>query len=521
MNGTIWPAAGIMFAVVLTALVTAALLAWWLFRRLLHHWSSQPINKTFMQLYLSLRSTSLDQVLLTEQASHSGDIVLRPMGARKPIHTFDSLSLVPAQLARPPLPLDEPVDLSVEIGPAAPRPVRLQMPIFVSGMAYGLSLSRQAQLALIRGTAMAGTAINSGEGAWLPEGPVLAHRWFHQIGRGPWTHRPDLIRLADLVEIHVGQGAEMSAPLTKPADKLGPGLKRSMGIHDQSAVISSGLHWQGEPKTLRQMVHLVRSINPWCPVGVKLGATGTLEAEIVEAVDAGVDFITLDAQEAGTGNAPQPLVEGIGISFLPMVTRAVRQLERLDARGKVTLIVSGGLRQTNDFMKALALGADVTAIGTSALIAIAHGQFEGILPDPPWSLIQHGSPHAHRLDVEKGARSLYNFLSSTRKEMALMLRTMGKSSLDQLDPSDLCCDDYRLAWELGIRSSLRPFPPAEMHLAHVASAAGRINRDINRLLARRGSSATSAAAHTRLLQESRQSAPANPATRASDYVPGT
>lgn len=484
---------GISILTTTMVLTVAALVLAVLARRLTRRWTTKPPNQTLVQLALSLMSTDPTQIVMLEQRAETGDMVLRPMGSRQPARNLQVLDFVAAQLARPPLPLGAEIDLSVEIGPQAPKPVTLQLPVFISGMAYGQALSREAKLALVRGAALAGTAINSGEGAWLPEEPVLAYRWFYQIGRGDWTHRPDLIRLADLVEIHVGQGSEMSAPLTKPAAILGPDLSHSMKVDNPSAVIRSGLHWRGQPVTLSELLRLVRQINPTCPVGVKLGATNMIEADITTAVQAGVDFITLDAEQAGTGNAPQSVVEGMGIPFLNMLVRAVRHMERLGVRGRVSLIAAGGLRSADDFLKALALGADALAIGTAALIAIAHRQFEEKLHEPPWRLVQHGNPQARRFNAELGARSLANYLSSCRKEMALMLRTIGKPSVRDLDPSDLCCDDPDLAGRLGVHCSLDPLPPPVMHQQQTSALARRVQRDINSLLSR----LTSDAVHIR------------------------
>lgn len=496
---TLIVAGSVLTAILVLAAVSMAVIL--LSRRLAHRWTTKPLNQTLMQLALSLMSTEPTRVLLLEQQAETGDMVLRPMGSRQPARNLQILDFVSAQLTHPPLPLDAKVDLSVEIGPQAPRPVTLQLPVFISGMAYGQALSRWAKLALVRGAALAGTAINSGEGAWLPEEPVLAYRWFYQIGRGDWTHRPDLIRLADLVEIHVGQGAEMSAPLTKPTAQLGRQLSRSLNVDGPSAVIRSGLHWRGTPKSLSQLVQLVREINPDCPVGVKLGATDLVEADILEAVEAGVDFITLDAEQAGTGNAPQSLVESTGIPFLHMLVRAVRHLEKLGVRGRISLIVAGGLRDTNDFLKAMALGADALGIGTAALIALAHRQFEETLHEPPWSLVQHGGTQSRRFNSELAARNLANYLISCRKEMALMLRTIGKASVRQLDPSDLCCDDPILARDLGVHYSLHPLPPSVMYLQQLTGHARRLQRDVNSLLARASHLTTNAGVHIRQLQE--------------------
>ncbi|HEY8449392.1 MAG TPA: FMN-binding glutamate synthase family protein, partial [Bacillota bacterium] len=426
---------------ILSPIVTAAVV--WLFavigavygvRRLLRLWSTVPASETPLQLALSLQSTPPWILLSIQQRAETGDMIIRPMGSRRPGPGLDAIDLVPAQLSRSPLPIDADVDLAIELCSHVPRPVRLELPVFVAGMGYGLALSREAKLALVRGAALAGTAIHSGEGAFVPEEPVLAYRWFYQIGRGQWTHRPELVRLADLVEIHAGQGAEFGAPLTKPPFRLGQDLARTLGLSaQQPATIPAGLNWRGRPLTLAELVELVRGFNPFVPIGVKLGAGDAIEEDLAVAVAAGVDFITIDGGEAATGGAPASLNESVGIPLLHALHRAVRFLERCDLRGRIALIASGGLREPADFVKVLALGADAVAIGSAALFAISHRQVERILPRPPLRLVLHGSRESQDFNVELGAHQLANYLESCRKEMQLLLRTLGKRRVGELD----------------------------------------------------------------------------------------
>ena len=471
-------------AVLTTVLVlaTAAVGGAALVRRLARRWTTTPASETPMHLPLSLSSTPWEDVLFTELRAETGDVAVRPMGSRRPVLSMDLLDLVAAQLAELPEPLDAGIDLSVELCPHVPRPVRLELPVYVAGMGYGVALSREAKVALALGSALAGTGVCSGEGAFLPEEPVLAYRWFHQVGRGAWTHAPDAVRRADLIEIHVGQGAEASAPLTKPPGRLLAGVRTAMALEgDQPATIRSRLHWQGRPVDLAELVGILRDLNPQVPVGVKLAASDAIEADLAAAVAAGVDFIALDGEEAGTGNAPLGLSEAVGVSLLPALARADDWLRSQGLRGRVALLASGGLRQPADFLKVLALGADAVGIGTAALIALAHRQFEAILPEPPSRLVSHGSDLAPRFNASQGAHHLANYLESCRKGMQLLLRTVGKRRVSELTRADLSCRDRDLAESLGIRWNLAPVDPGRMALRRLRWNATRTGERLDAL----------------------------------------
>jgi len=479
----------VLAALLTTVLVlgTAALVLLKGGRRLMRRWTTRPAGETAMHLPLSLESTPWQDVLFAELRAETGDVPVRPMGSRRPALTLDLVDLVAAQLAEKPVPMDAHVDLSVELCPHVPRPLRMSLPVYISGMGYGVALSREAKLALALGSALAGSAVCSGEGAFLPEEPVLAHRWIYQVGRGAWTHTPDAVRRADMIEIHVGQGAEVAAPLTKPPGRLGEGVRKAMGLRDdEPAVIRSRLHWQGRTVELAELVRILRDLNPDVPVGVKLAASDVLEADLAVAVEAGVDFIAIDGEEAGTGNAPLGLSDAMGVSLLPALARADDWLRAQGVRARVALLASGGLRQPADFLKVMALGADAVGIGTVALIALAHRQFEAILPDPPSRLVSHGSELARGFNAVQGAHNLANFLESCRKGLQLLLRAVGRRSVKELTRADLSCRDRDLAESLGIRWNLAPADPHRLAVRHLRWAAVRTGEHLDALELRFG-----------------------------------
>lgn len=98
---------------------------------------------------------------------HHGEMAA--MGVpRTDLPSWDDIQILTAQLHRRPLLEDTSVGTELVIGPNAQKPLRLEIPIFVSGMSFG-ALSEEAKTAMARGAELAGTAICSGEGGMLPE----------------------------------------------------------------------------------------------------------------------------------------------------------------------------------------------------------------------------------------------------------------------------------------------------------------------------------------------------------------
>jgi glutamate synthase domain-containing protein 2 len=416
-------------------------------RRMIQAVLTRPLADTLAELYVSSQSTTPLKMIYLSQRAQSGEAVIRPMGSAHPAHGLDDLALNPAQLARHPLPRTQAVDLSVTLGRRARRPLRLEIPIFVSGMAYGLAVTREARLAMARGTAMAGTALNSGQGPYFEEERRLCRSYILQFGRWTWNREVEVLRQADMLEIQVGQGAQPGNAVVGQVGDVGPEIREMLHIGpDEPPVIHARLFLDSpdRPASLHEVVDYLRGVCPDVPVAVKIGAGDDIEADIEAALDGGVDVVVVDGTEGATGNAPITISDHFGIPTLPALARASRVIR--DRGADVQLVISGGLREPGDFLKAIALGADCVAVGTAALFAIAHPQITRTVPFyPPTDLVFYRSRPQIPLDVDAAAAALANYLESCRAEMEIALRTMGKASLCELGPDDLVALDEGVA----------------------------------------------------------------------------
>lgn len=459
------PLGEILTGALATALITALLLLAGAFllgrafaRLSLNHFFRAQIKNTLVELYSSLMSTPPLEGVNINLRAETGRPVERPMGSPKNFPGLDGLLFVPAQLARLPTPEDVPVDLATVIGPGASRPLVLSLPVLVSGMAYGFALSERAKLAIARGTRLADTATNSGEGPLLPAERREAAKLVLQYNRGGWSRDPALLRQADMLEIQLAQGSEAATSRRKAATDLPPRARRLLGLSPgQTALIHSRLPEMNRPADLVPLVAWLRETAPGIPVGVKLCASDRLEEDLAWVLAAGADAVTVDGAEAGTANAPVTISDDFGLPLVYALPRAARFLREADPLRRVTLIASGGLRGPADFLKVLALGAQAVAIGTAALMAVSHGQITDALPfEPPTALVFADGDLARRLDVERGARALANFLESCRQELTLAVRALGKTAIQAVDASDLCCLDPDLAALAEVRLTTVP-----------------------------------------------------------------
>jgi glutamate synthase domain-containing protein 2 len=436
----------------LVAIVTVGAIAWALpvlVRRIIRIILSRPMSDTLAELYLSLRSTPAMDFLYSSLRAETGDIVIRPMGSARPSHGLDDVALVPAQLATAPLLDTEPVDLTVAVGRARARPLKSSLPIYISGMAYGLALTRETRLALAMASGRARVPLNSGQGPFLAEERRLADTYILQFGRWAWNRDLEILAQADMIEIQVGQGAMPGNAVLATPGEVGPEVRQLMGLAPgESPTIHARLFLTdpAHPASLDAVVAFLRREAPDVPLAVKMGAGQSLEADMDVCLEAGVDAIVIDGTEGATGNAPITLSDHFGIPTLMALVRAVRHLERRQARGRVALLVSGGFREPGDMLKALALGADMVGIGTIAMFAVAHRQITKAVPFfPPTDLVFYRSRPHLPLDPEQGARGLANFLESCRREMTIAMRAMGKRRLADLTPKDLTALDPVIA----------------------------------------------------------------------------
>ncbi|QSP93913.1 CDGSH iron-sulfur domain-containing protein [Marinobacter salinisoli] len=367
---------------------------------------------------------------------HHGPMTAMGVPRHKLPH-WDDLQLLTAQMAKKPLMEDANVETGVVIGANAQKPLTLKIPLFVSDMSFG-ALSEEAKLALAKGAEMAGTGICSGEGGMLPDEQQANSRYFYELASARFGYDESQLCRVQAFHFKGGQGAKTGTGGHLPGNKNVGRISEVRGIPEGEPAISpptfTDLHTVDD---FRAFADRVRELTGGIPIGFKLSANH-IEEDIQFALDASADYIILDGRGGGTGAAPELFRDHISVPTIPALARARKYLDQHDATGKVTLIITGGLRVPTDFVKALALGADAVAIANSAMQSI--GCVAARICNTnncPAGIATQNADLRQRLNVDQSAEQLKNFLEASTELMQVLARACGHHSLTSFTVADL------------------------------------------------------------------------------------
>lgn len=395
------------------------------------------------EMYTALSHRGPTSVIENSLRATTGEQIDRPFGSVRKFLNFDGLMFSAAQLAVLPSDMDAEVDMRIVIGPNARKPLTLDIPIMAGALGYGLGVSEQVRIAMAIATANVGTATNVGEGGFLPEDRAAAKYLILQYHAATWSKEEAIIKQADAIEIHIGQGASAGAMIKIPASLLEGKAAEIMNVQGiDPVIIPPKLECMRNLKDLKKLVTTLRRQTEGVPIGVKIATGARLEADLEIAIQAKVDFISIDGAEAGTKGSPPTLEDDFGLPTIYALPRAVRYLRERHVKHKITLLSGGGYSNPGHILKALALGADGVYLGTSLLWAMTHDQVTKAVPwEPPTQVTFYSGAMAHRFDIDKASAALTNFFQSYKDEMQTAIRAMGKASIHDLSNDDLVALD--------------------------------------------------------------------------------
>ena len=276
----------------------------------------------------------------------------------------------------------------VTLGPYSKTPYTAHSLFNISGMSFG-AISKPAVLALSHGAKMAGCWMNTGEGGLSPYHLEGGADIVFQIGTAKNGIRDLEGNLNDdklrevaaheavrMFEIKLSQGAKPGKGGILPGGKVTQEIAMIRGITIGSDAISPNRHTDiNSNSELLDMISRVRDVSGK-PVGFKavIGAYGWLDnlfSEILEhGLESAPDFITVDSADGGSGAAPMPLIDDVGLPLRESLPLLIDKLNEYGLRERVRVIASGKLVTPTDVAWALCMGADFIVSARGFMFAL-------------------------------------------------------------------------------------------------------------------------------------------------------
>ncbi len=393
----------------------------------------------------SSRTSELETCMVDiHMISETGASIIEPMRTERPTFSWDEILVKGAQLAKIPLNHDEAVNTKTIIGPKAKRPLVIDTPIYITHMSFG-ALSKEAKLALAKGSAAVKTAMCSGEGGILPESMQSAYKYIFEYVPNRYSATEDNLKKVDAIEIKIGQSTKPGMGGHLPAEKVTEEIAKIRGVSKGSDIISPSYFEDIKNRDdLKKKVEWLRKSSDGRPIGIKFAA-GNVEADLEVALYAEPDFITIDGRPGGTGAAPKFIKAATSVPSIFALYRAGKFLKEKGATD-VSLVITGGLRISSDFAKALALGADAVAIGTSALMACGCQQYRMCSTGRcPVGITSQDPELRQMVNIDESAKRLANFLRVSTEELKDFARLTGNNNVHRLLIHDLCTTNSEIS----------------------------------------------------------------------------
>ena len=366
----------------------------------------------------------------------TGRSAIEAMGTQMKMPNWDDVLVLGAQLN--PMPLEEHAGVSLKtvIGKHAKKPMVLDMPVYISHMSFG-ALSKETKIAMAKGSAAAGTAMCSGEGGILLEEKAAAYKYIFEYVPNLYSVTEENLKTSDAIEIKIGQGTKPGMGGHLPGGKVTPEIAKIRNKPLGQDVISpSRFPGIDSADDLKKLVSDLRERSGGRPIGIKIAA-GRIERDLEYCVYAGPDFITIDGRGGATGASPAIIRDSTSV---PTIYALYRARKYLDAAGAdIDLVITGGLRVSSDFAKALALGADAVAVVSAAMVAAACQQYRicgtGMCPV---GVATQDEKLRERLHIDAAAKRVENYLTCSAAELKTFARITGNTDIHGLSLSDLC-----------------------------------------------------------------------------------
>ena len=386
--------------------------------------------------------------------AETGGLLLSGMGSDVPHKIYwDNLLLDASQVTNPSIdPLREPMELKTFLG-RKPRAVslshkkgtpsletmlmpqlELETPILFSAMSYG-AISYNACLALARTAEQCGTFYNTGEGGLHKDLYRYGKNTIVQVASGRFGVHKDYLESGAAIEIKIGQGAKPGIGGHLPGEKVDRAISETRMIPEGTDALSPAPHHDiYSIEDLAQLVAALKEATRYRkPIIVKVAAVHNIAAIASGMVRAGADIIAIDGLRGGTGAAPTRIRDNVGLPIALALASVDERLRREGIRNEASIIAAGGIRNSADVVKAIALGADAVYIATAAVISIGCHMCQRCYTGKcNWGIATQDPYLVKRLNPEIAVRRLTNLIRACSLEIKEMLGGMGANAIESL-----------------------------------------------------------------------------------------
>jgi glutamate synthase domain-containing protein 2 len=384
--------------------------------------------------------------------AETGGVLLTGMGDDKSQRIYwDHLVLNASQVTNPSIdPLREPMELmtwlgkkpdKLEVDPKtlkvkteiAPL-VKLEVPIMFAAMSYG-AVSLNVHESLARAATEMGTLWNTGEGGLHPSLYKYGDNTIVQVASGRFGVHSDYLDAGRVVEIKIGQGAKPGIGGHLPGEKVSSEVSVTRMIPEGTDAISPApQHDIYSIEDLSQLIYALKEATNYTkPISVKIAAVHNAAAIASGIIRGGADIVVLDGLRGATGAAPKVIRDNVGIPIELALASVDTRLREEGIRNQASIVVSGGIRNSGDVAKAIALGADAIYIGTAALIALGcHVCQQCHTGKCAWGICTTDLRLSKRINPDIGARRAANLLRGWSIELKDILGGLGVNALESL-----------------------------------------------------------------------------------------
>jgi glutamate synthase domain-containing protein 2 len=332
----------------------------------------------------------------------------------------------------------------ITYGPNCRKPYQHTSFFNISAMSYG-SLSKPAVLALSHGAEKAGIWLNTGEGGISPHHLEGGCDIIYQIGTAKYGCQDEhgglsaekLKEIGELpavkmIELKLSQGAKPGKGGILPAIKVTEEIAAIRHIPVGQASISPNRHPEiNSLPDLLDMIHTIREASG-LPTGFKavIGAYGWLDefCRLIHerGIESAPDFITIDSGDGGTGAAPLPLMDEMGLPIRESLPMVVDKLTEYGLRDRIKVICSGKRVTPSEVAWALCAGAD--SINSARGFMFALGCIQAMKCNQntcPTGITTHQKRYQRGLDPTDKAVRVANYARNMSKEVAMISHSCG------------------------------------------------------------------------------------------------